>query len=349
MIKSSGFDADQNPMDRRYGIVLGQGRCGTNWITDCLDASPSTFCRNEPDVCIPSTFDRLGNNWRIGANGAELAQHWDGVVEQAATLMGERDHRLVNPKAFVHPTAQRLGLAQLSGRPRLRKMASLLVWPWADGEWKMPSWIGNLDDPNIFALFKLVQGYNWATWVLDHRPDVPVLQVVRHPGGRHDSFLRRYISMADPETTRRAKIEQLRTLAPETSLAERMGPVDELTLAEAETWFGVYQMEVFEQRAQGSPRYLRITYEDMVKNPGRTLEQIFDHFELPLTNDVRSRIEDQRKSSVFGPVLATSAEQTDGWRDRLDPETSEQILNILTTSPIAAWWDEDSVEQQRAA
>ena len=344
-------------MDRTYGLVLGQGRSGTNWVVDCLDASPRTFCRNEPNECVPSLMDSLPNHWRIGADGARLAQKWDEVAQQTALHMGERDHRLNNPKSFVHPLSQTLGIAQISARPRMRQLASRVLWSWADGEWKMPRWVGRLDQPDIVAVFKFVQSYNWATWVLDNRPDVPVVQVVRHPGGRHESFLRRYIGSigsvrsvgGDAEETRLAKIEQLRLLAPEKELAQRMGSVDALTLEEAETWFGVYQMEVFEQRAAASPKYLRIRYEDMVANPGQTVERVYEHFGLELTSDVRALIESKRGNSVFGEVSTDVSEQVHGWRDRLDPEVTERILAILETSSIADWWDDDIDEDQIAA
>lgn len=334
-------------MDRKYGLIIGQGRSGTNWLLDCLDASPQTFCRNEPNECVPSLMDPLPNHWRIGADGARLAHWWDQVAEGTATHMGERDHRLNHPKDFVRPLSQQLGIAQLSARPRVRKLASRILWSWADGEWRMPRWVGRLNQPDTLAIFKLVQGYNWATWVVDNRPDVPVVQVVRHPGGRHESFLRRYVSTADPEKVRRHKIDQLRQLAPEKGLVERMGPLDELTLEEAETWFGVYQMEVFETRAAHSPKYLRITYEDMVADPSATIQQVFDHFELRLTQDVRDRIDAQRGTSVFGQVRDASA-QTDGWREVLEPEVAERIAAIMEKTSIASWWDDDVAEQQAA-
>ncbi len=318
---------------------------------DSLDASPYTFCRNEPNECVPSFMDALPSHWRIGADGARLATLWDEVAERTATHMGERDHRLNHPKTFVQSSSQKLGVAQWSARPKIRNALSRVVWSWADGEWKMPWWVGSLNSPDVFAVFKLVQGYNWATWVLDNRPDVPVVQVVRHPGGRHESFLRRYISDldVDAEETRLLKIEQLRELAHETDLADRMGPVDALTLEEAETWFGVYQMEVFEQRASHSPKYLRIRYEDMVARPGETIEQVFSHLSLPMTNHVRGIIEAQRGTSVFGAISTDQRQQVDGWRERLDPDVIDRIAAILQTSSIASWWDDDLTEDQVAA
>lgn len=336
-------------MARKYGLILGQGRSGTNWVVDCLDASHQTFCRNEPNECVPSFLDPLANHWRIGADGARLARLWDELVDKTATHMGERDHRLDSPKLYVHPVTQRLGIAQLSARPKARRLASRVLWSWADGEWKMPFWIGSLHDPEIFTVLKLVQSYNWASWVLDNRPDVPVVQVVRHPGGRHESFLRRYVSSSNEAKTRSSKIEQLRSLAPEKWIAERMGPVDELTLAEAETWFGVYQMEAFEQRARHSPMYLRVVYEDMVANPAPTIERIFEHFGLALTSTEWGLIEQRRGTSVFGAVESNTTKLIYGWRERLDPEMVDRIDHIVAGSSIASWWDDGSGKQSIAA
>lgn len=336
-------------MDRSYGLILGQGRSGTNWVLDVLDASPRTFCRNEPDLCMPSFMDPLPVSWRIGAEGARLAKWWDTVAEQTATHMGDLDHRLDHPKDYVHPFAQRTGIAQLSARPRARQIASRVLWSWADGEWKMPRWVGNLDAPNTVSIFKLVQCYNWAAWVLDNRPHIPVIHVVRHPGSRHESFLRRYLAMADPEQTRLEKIEQLRTLAKNEALQGRMGRPDDLTLEEAETWFGVYQMELIEQRAAYLPQYLRLRYEDLVTEPEQTVATLFDHLGLALTSDVRDRIDQARGASVFGEVSVDVDERLHGWQDRLDPEVRERIEAVLATSAIASWWDDDQNEEEAAA
>ena len=333
-----------------YGLVLGQGRSGTNWVMDCLDASPTTFCRNEPNECSPSFFDPLTNSWRIGADGAALGQTWDGVVEKSTTHMGGRDHRLNNPKVFVHPMSQALGLAQLSARLRLREMINRALLPaLGNGEWKMPPWIGSLDNPDIFAVLKFTQTYNWATWVLENRPEVPVVQIVRHPGGRHESFLRRYIATADAEATRRMKIEQIRQLVAEDGLGDRISNVDELSLAQAETWFGVYQMETFERRAMKSPKYLRIIYEEMVADPGSVIERIFKHFDLPLSGETRTIIENLRGKSVFGKVDLDAHSQTQGWRSRLDANTISEIEAILETSSIKSWWSDDEIEREAVA
>ena len=331
-------------MGASYGLVLGQGRSGTNWIMDCLDASRITFCRNEPDECIPSFFDQLTNSWRIGADGAAIANQWDELVGKTITHMGERDHRLDNPKVYVNSLSQAVGVAQLSARLHLRFAVNRAFPNWSTGEWKMQPWIGDLNHPDIFAVIKLVQSYNWATWVLENRPEVPVVQIVRHPGGRHESFLRRYIARADAEQTRLAKIEQLRELMTEDGLGERIGNVDELSLAQAETWFGVYQMEVFEQRAQRSPKYLRVVYEDMVADPGRVIERIFDHFGLTLDHETRTVIDNLRGTSVFGAVNPDINAQTQGWRDRLSEGTISEIEEILATSTIQSWWPVDEIE-----
>ena len=198
----------------KYGLVIGQGRSGTNWMVDTLDASPHTFCRNEPNEGSQSAMHELPNHWLIGAGADELADRWDEVARLTATTMGERDHRINHPKTYVYPAAQKLGVAQASARPQMRSALSKVVRSWSEGEWEMPRWVGNSpDQPDVVAVFKLVQTYNWAAWVLENRPDVPVVPVVRHPGARHDSFLRRYIGDSDPEPTRQGKVDQLTELA----------------------------------------------------------------------------------------------------------------------------------------
>lgn len=294
-------------------------------------------------------MDRLPNKWHIGVGHSELERNWDEVAELASTHMGERDHRLDHPKVYVHPIAQRLGIAQAPARPKIRAAASIIMRSWANGEWKMPRWIGNVDQPDVVAVLKIVHCYNWSSWVLENRHDVPVIHVVRHPGGRHDSFSRRYVSISDEEETRLGKIEQLRELVNHPEFGRRIGPVDDLTLEEAETWFGVYQMEVLERSAAKSPRYLRIRFEDMVMKPRETLQQIYDHLGLPLTADVMDRIEARSGRSVFGEVSSDTHQRAYGWRDSLDADVLARITSIVDNSWISQWWADDPSPDSAAA
>ena len=41
---------------RRYVLIAGQGRSGTNWLLQILDLSSQTHCRNEPNDCIGSAL-----------------------------------------------------------------------------------------------------------------------------------------------------------------------------------------------------------------------------------------------------------------------------------------------------
>lgn len=325
----------------RYGLVLGQGRSGTNWMVDTLDASPKTFCRNEPNEASDAAMHRLPNHWLVGSHSEELEALWDEVAYETARRMGERDHRINHPKTYVYPWAQRIGLAQASARPKIRAVVSKARRSWAGGEWPMPRWVGPGPDSDLdtVAIFKLVQTYNWAAWVLEHRPDVPVVHVVRHPCGRHDSFLRRFIEDGDPEPTRRAKVAQLTELvAADPEWAERIGDPTNLDLAEAETWFGVYQSETIEAVGESNPNYLRIVYEHMVADPLAAAAAVFGLLGLELSHDIRVRIEADSQTSVFGSVATEASSQTDGWRGRLDADVAARIEAILATSEIAAWW-----------
>jgi hypothetical protein len=100
-------------------LIIGNGRSGTNWLMANLNASPETFCRNEPQGIATSPFQALVGHCS-SIRSSELEERWQHFLEWSARHYGERDARHGCAKAYLHPLAFSTGLADLPLRPRAR-------------------------------------------------------------------------------------------------------------------------------------------------------------------------------------------------------------------------------------
>src|SRR5688500_14093781 len=103
------------PGEHRYAIITGNGRSGINWLETILDASLLTHCRSEPYDIPTSPFNRVPQIWKGGRRALDvvLDDEWDNVICWSRNRIGPRDHRLRQPKCYVHPVAHILGLPTL--------------------------------------------------------------------------------------------------------------------------------------------------------------------------------------------------------------------------------------------
>ena len=99
---------------RRYVLIAGHGRSGTNWLLEILDQSRQTHCRNEPNECPGSAFFEVptGRIHRPELD-AELEAVWDQAVARTSTSFGMRDQSIPVDKDHFSRVAQRMGLVRL--------------------------------------------------------------------------------------------------------------------------------------------------------------------------------------------------------------------------------------------
>ncbi len=334
----------------RYVLLLGQGRSGTNWLLSALDESPVTFARNEPNAIDDSSFAAISPIWSVD-DIEPLHDAWDPLVQRIGVRVGHRDPRPRPFKNWLSPRSHRLHLDDLVYKHRVRGPISTFVPSLRGGEFPMPSWL--VDEAafgSAVRLIKLNKAARVGAFVLEHRPDVPVIHVIRHPGARHASFLERYATTVGLDVALRDSRRELQWVtARNPSWAERVGPVDELGLAECETWLWCYQSETIDSigRRPGR-RYLGLQYEHMLADPIEHARRIYDLAGLDLDTATLERIDAGLSQSVWGQVEKTTAELRDGWRKKLGAEDQAAIETILDGSSLRSWWTDEIDDAPRS-
>lgn len=324
-----------------YAIITGQGRSGTNWLLGMANASPATFCRNEPNAIPGSMFNRLPPMWNAEADTDEVARHWDDIVRHTLGHVGERDRPLSGDKDFLRGWSTRLGLPALMARPKLQRAAALVLPSVRRGEWRLPRWAGDRTAlADAYGVIKINRVPLVTRWLLANRPDVPVINIVRHPGGRHASYVKRFLAHHDATTELEKNREFLTTIAAANAeWADTFGSIQGMNHVELQTWLWRYVTETVEQDALGRPQYHRVVYEDLSVDPLGQARSIYETCGLEWTPDIERTIESQLHESNWGRLEGSPEERADAWRAELDPADQATISRILKGSPIADWWE----------
>jgi hypothetical protein len=294
-----------------YGLIVGQGRSGTNWLLELFDLSPETFCRNEPYGASDSPLnDLLEHRWIEQPDQSLLEEHWDEAAQWTARHMGDRDPRVRVPKQYLYEPARRFGLYRAVHGPRLRHALSTFLPSLRGAEWAVPGWLGSPQNLEAsLSILKLVTPPGWASFVLRHRPEIPVFHIIRHPGGFLNSWANRYLATQEKGLVRRENVERLRAVvAAEPRWAQLIGDIEAMEPDESELWYWRYANETIFRAGCGSSNYHRVIYEDLVSNPTPIMERLYPACGLSFTPKIRAAIEETTTSSS---VIAAN------WRDRL--------------------------------
>ena len=323
-------------MTQRYVMIVGQGRSGTNWLLDLFDLHSSTFCRNEPDHTPGSPLEELRVFGTVCADpGGELAAKWDAAVNWTGVRMGERDPQITARKDFIFPISQRLGGAWFLSHHRLRRMVGLLSPAWRKGEWLLPRWMGS--DRRLaeaLLVLKTNQVPGWAYHVMEHAPDMPIIHIVRHPGGFLNSWKRRYLATRDQRSVEQNNIRRLKMIAEvDEGWGRRFGPIDAMPVEASELWYWQYANETIYEMGQSHGRYLRVVYEQLAADPVAVLRDAYTLCELSWNTTME-------KAASASAVESTSI--AGKWRQRLSPQEIELVEQALEASPMKSWWESDA-------
>ena len=320
-----------------YALVSGHGRSGTNWLLELLDLSPQTFCRSEPSGIETSPLAKLGYDRFVHrANQSALAEHWDDAVRWAIRHMGERDRRVTMPKRHIYRLSRALGLYRMVRGPRYRRALSIVLPSLRGKEW-IPPWFvfdrKKLDE--ALPVLKLVSSPGWSEYVLRHRPHVPHLHIVRHPGGYLNSWANRYRVRMDEREIQRQNERRLNDIASEHPIwAERFGDISAMTTDESELWFWCYATETIDAAGCGKAAYCRIVYEKLASEPVPMMKRIYELCGLDWSEKVERAVIAVAQDS---PSIAAN------WRAQLTDEQLDAVERILTQSSVRNLWTDEAV------
>ncbi len=325
---------------RGYAIITGNGRSGTNWLETILDASPLTHCRSEPYGIPTSPFNHVPQIWKTGATVNDMEGLWDDIVAWSSSRIGQGDHAFKNPKRYVYPLARMIGITKLIAHSKSRRAIGLVQPSLRKGEWPMPWWIGNQRRlEQSYPIFKINLDQRIVAWLLENRPQARILHIIRHPCGRLNSWLTRYVAGRGSDEILSVRRERLRKIGEaEPDWKVKFGNIETMSLVESEVWFWRYVNESAHAVGRNYPGYLRLVYEELVEDPLANARKAYEFCGLPWDRQVETIVSRGLDASIWGKLSDAPASIARSWRTKLLPEHIRTVENIVHDSPIMAWW-----------
>lgn len=318
---------------RKYAIIVGHGRSGSNWLLNLFDLSPATFCRDEPDLLESSPLAELRTDQAIRYKEQPLLhKNWDKAINFTLARMGAHDNPIIAPKQFMYELPRRFGAYRVVRGPRWRRLLARISPTFKEVEWRPPPYLINKRRfEETTAIVKLVTPPGWASFVLTHRPEVPVFHIVRHPGGFLNSWANRYLASHHEPDVLAANLARLHLIAElDNDWGQRFGAIDKMDVHEAELWYWLYVNEEISLAGERSPRFSQVVFEDLARDPIGTMGSLYDRLDIPFDEPVRRAIASM--SAASGPISSK-------WRDRLLPEQQRLIERVLSESFLRSNWE----------
>jgi hypothetical protein len=322
-----------------HALLIGQGRSGTNYLLALLDQSRATHCRNEPDQLDGSALAALAPFRFFADDEARLAELYEPAVRRAARCIGPRDRVLDVEKDWLRPGARRLGAFLLRQRWRLMERVVRRRAPMDGKEHVLPRWMA--DHARLERschVLKLNAAAGTGAWVLRARPDVRVLQIVRHPGGFAKSWLTRWVrgegGMDRGRGTADCLVDEdrLREVARRDARWARLfGDVDAMSRAEGELWWWRWVNETLHAAGAGRAGYALVLYEELARAPERVAAEAYRALDLDFDAEVAARV---RALSRDAETIAHA------WKDALAPELVALVEKVLAGSAMERWWSD---------
>jgi hypothetical protein len=203
-------------------------------------------------------------------------------------------------------------------------------------EWSLPWWLGRAGAlANALAVLKLNQVPGWTDWVLAHRPHVPVLHIVRHPGGFLNSWANRYLAPRDRAAITQDNADRLkRIVARDRRWTQDFGDIDAMTAEESELWYWMYANQVIHESGEGRRSYCRIVYEQLVADTRNTVHEVYRRCGLPWSPETEARVD-----ALTGESQTIASK----WRRKLDPHQVSLVETVLERTSMRNWWPEAAV------
>jgi len=298
---------------KKYSVIVGQGRSGTNWLLDLFNLSETTYVRNEPHELNTSPISEL-NSFRVAvrSNQELLIKEWDLKIELVNNRASAIDPWI--PKGKVYLKFNRLKYMLLRSI-RCKKILSMFIEKFRVDEWDMPlSSVDNAIWKNAYRVFKFVQSPGWAEFLLKNKAHVHVFHIVREPGGFVNSWKNRYLSIEESKVVHNNNLLRLKDISTQDDKwREKFGDIDQLGLIESELWYWYYANEVIYQAGFGKKNYSLIIYEELAAKPLEKTKELYSAIGLNVTQKVESEIIKMSKNSK---------EISNSWRKNL---TSEEV------------------------
>ncbi len=301
------------PQRPRLVLVTCAGRSGSKWMLRLFDFHPETLCRNEPERMTPALKDPATTSW----------EEWERTAMDVGPRIGFVDRPPAKPKAYMR------GWVKTSRADRVLYTRTLQKITGRHPEAKFPRVFYDADAvARAQRVLKVINARHFICRLLTETEHVPVVHMVRHPGGMLNSWLRRFAPTQDQEgllERQRQILRDIHQLDP--SFVAVSGPVEGKDLVELKLWCWRHAQDAMLLAGSAHPRYATVVFEDLSQNPLDVMKPIYAMCGLEYTDAMRDLIRQETERS---------SEIAAAWKDRMPPERVNLIERVLDSSRVAA-------------
>jgi len=197
------------------------------------------------------------------------------------------------------------------------------------------------DIRDIHLVIKSVCSNLRLAWIHRHFPHFRIVQLIRHPGGYLESWLRAKNEEGWTGFGERRRLDS--TLLP-FSRPEHQHYIDaynEGSSFERELiyWIVANETPIFELGE--SPAFKVVVYEELCAEPERVLKEIYEHSGIPFGEQALRfvRASTSQHKAGFHDVFKNPEYVANRWRNSLSTEQIETVERYLAATSLASLWD----------
>ncbi|MEM6300354.1 MAG: sulfotransferase [Pseudomonadota bacterium] len=328
-------------------LIVGNGRSGTNWVLEILNAHRETFCRNEIQELTSSPYLEFVSELEKsnGSLNDGLADWWTRAMAHSLTHCGVRDTRFLCRKTFLYRWSFGLGAANWTARPKLRRLVAHVYPPARKEEWLFPAWIGSRDlQRKSKGVLKINDMPAWVFDWIAGNSSAKFIHVVRHPAAQLRSGIDRFFSVLSKSEAaiEEAVYEERLTLLAERypDVNRRLETISPKTLLEKVYLFWLFNNELLHVAGHALPkgRYFQVIYEELALGYEEVSQRIFDFSGLEVDKELLDRLGMRKQMSVWGKVDTSKERLSSRWHKTVPDELKALVSESLKDSPLNDLW-----------
>lgn len=293
-------------------VVTCAGRSGSKWMLRLMDFHPQTLCRNEPDRMTPAIKDASTPDWG----------EWEQLGMSIGPRIGFVDRPPAMPKDHMRGWVKATRADKLLYAHRFQKLTG------RHPEGRYPALFYNGEQTaQAQRVLKLINARHQVCRLLTETTHIPVIHMVRHPGGMLNSWLNRFAPTKDESDLVDTQRQILRRIHDSDPAYEQItGPADALDLVELKLWSWRHAQDSILRLGAAHPRYISVVFEQLSSNALELMTPIYAMCGLEYTDTMRDLIRAE---------TARSEEIGSAWKDRLPPERVELVERVLQGSLVS--------------
>jgi hypothetical protein len=271
------------------------------------------------------------------ADGRELsAEQWDGLVDWLKVRLGINDPYPRPAKNHTWRAAQLLRLDRVVSSRRLRPIWSRIQTDSTSEEWRASRLTDNLAALQRARLvFKMPNVTAWLPALLEHRPGVRLVHLIRHPAGMLSSWYARYTNLtveAEHAAVNRERMARVLRVRPEWQAL--VGDLDTMTASVAELWYWRFCNETIRATLATHDNNLFLTDEELLADPVEIARRVTRHCQLTWSDAA------ERFVSDLAPHWQAHSSP---WRSVTSPDDAKAVERVLDGSELQGLWSDDQV------